>query len=227
MGFRLLRLLDPRRHWRLHLGVIAFIIGALLAINAWVLWKSEAGIVAQQQDLRPAFTIIVLGSFVTSEGVSGCVEERLQRGLEIYRSGKGKRFLITGDHGRKGYDEVNTMMDRLVELGVPQEDIFLDHAGFDTYDSMWRARRVFGVDRAVIVSQGFHLPRAQYIASSLGLHTQSFAADPVGGSVCDRAGMREPLARVKAFLDVLFASAPQHGGPPIPITGPASASHDR
>lgn len=145
----------------------------------------------------------------------------------MYRSGKGQRFLLTGDHGRKGYDEVNTMMDRLIALGVPEEHIFLDHAGFDTYDSMWRAKQVFQVDSVIIVSQGFHLPRAQYIAVSLGLHAQSIAADPVGGSVCDRAGMREPLARVKAFFNVLFASAAHHSGPPIPITGPASASHDR
>ncbi len=224
---RILRLFDPRKHWRMHFGLFALGVSIVLGINAWVLRKSEPGIVGKEADLRTAHTIMVLGSFVSDAGVSGCVEERLQRGLSVYRIGKGQRFLLTGDHGRKGYDEVNTMMDRLIALGVPKEHIFLDHAGFDTYDSMWRAKQVFQVDSVTIVSQGFHLPRAQYIAASLGLNAQSIAADPVGGSVCDRAGMREPLARVKAFCNVFFGAAPHHGGQPIPITGPANASHDR
>jgi SanA protein len=201
--------------------------GTCWGINAWILRRSAPGIVANVDALNGAHTIIVLGSFVNDAGVSGCVEERLQRGLEVYKAGKGKRFLLTGDHGRKGYDEVNTMMERLIALGVPRADIFLDHAGFDTYDSMWRAKHVFQVRDAVIVSQGFHLPRAQYLATSVGLETQGIPADPVGGSVCDRAGMREPLARIKAFFNVVLDAAPHHRGDPVPITGPASASHDR
>lgn len=224
---RLIRWFDPRLHWRRLLLSAAVLVAALFGVNAWVLHRSSTGIVASPEQLKAAWTIIVLGSFVTDNGVSACVEERLQRAYEVYRMGKGQRFLLTGDHGRKNYDEVNTMMRRLLEMGVPKAHIFLDHAGFDTYDSMWRAKHVFQVDSAIIISQGFHLPRAQYLATSVGLNAESIAADPLGGSVCARAGIREPLARVKAFLNVLLGSKPHHTGTAIPITGPASASHDQ
>lgn len=224
---RFFRWLDPRVHWRRHLLFFVVVVAALLGVNAWVLHRSSTRIVASTDDLNSVWTIIVLGSFVTDDGVSACVEERLQRAYEVYNSGKGQRFLITGDHGRKDYDEVNTMMRRLQEMGVPKEHIFLDHAGFDTYDSMWRAKHVFQVDSAVIVSQGFHLPRAQYLATAVGLQAQSVAADPPRGSVCARAGVREPLARIKAFVNVMLRSDAHHAGPAIPITGSASASHDR
>lgn len=221
------RWFDPRLHWRKHLLLLVLLVAALFGVNAWVLHRSSAGIAASTDDLQPAWTILVLGSFVTENGVSACVEERLQRAYEVYELRKGQRFLITGDHGRKEYDEVNTMMRRLEELGVPKEHIFLDHAGFDTYDSMWRAKHVFQVDSVIIVSQGFHLPRAQYLANAVGLHAQSISADPPMGSVCARAGVREPLARIKAFVNVLLRSGPHHAGAAIPIKGPASASHDR
>ena len=224
---RLICWFDPRLHWRRLLLSAAVLVAALFGVNAWVLHRSSTGIVASPEQLKAAWTIIVLGSFVTDDGVSACVEERLQRAYEIYRMGKGQRFLLTGDHGRENYDEVNTMMRRLIDLGVPKEHIFLDHAGFDTYDSMWRAKHVFQVDSAIIISQGFHLPRAQYLATAVGLNAQSIAADPLGGSVCARAGIREPLARVKAFLNVLLGSKAHHTGTAVPITGPASASHDQ
>lgn len=224
---RLFRWFDPRLHWRRHLLLVALLVAALCGVNAWVLHRSSSGIVASSDQLKTAWTIIVLGSFVTDDGVSACVEERLQRAHEVYRMGKGQRFLLTGDHGRKDYDEVNTMMRRLVEMGVPKEHVFLDHAGFDTYDSMWRAKHVFQVDSAIIVSQGFHLPRAQYLANAVGLNAQSIAADPMGGSVCARAGVREPLARIKAFLNASLGSKPHHTGAAVPITGSASASHDQ
>ncbi|QQR86856.1 MAG: YdcF family protein [Flavobacteriales bacterium] len=207
--------------------MLVLLVAALFGVNAWVLHRSSAGIVASTDHLNKAWTIVVLGSFVTDDGVSACVEERLQRAFEVYSSAKGQRFLITGDHGRNDYDEVNTMLRRLVQMGVPKEHIFLDHAGFDTYDSMWRAKHVFQVDSAIIVSQGFHLPRAQYLASAVGLRAQSIAADPPDGSVCARAGVREPLARIKAFMNAVLRSEAHHAGPAIPITGSSSASHDQ
>lgn len=194
---RLVRWLDPRLYWRRHLAVLVLIGAALFGVNAWVLNRSSSGIVSSTDQLHPVWTIIVLGSFVTDDGVSACVEERLQRAREVYSLRKGQRFLITGDHGRRDYDEVNTMMRRLVEMGVPHEHIFLDHAGFDTYDSMWRAKHVFQVDSAIIVSQGFHLPRAQYLATSVGLNAQSITADPLE-EVCvpePEYGSRWPASR--------------------------------
>jgi len=114
-----------------------------------------------------------------------------------------------------------------VAHGVTEAHIFLDHAGFDTHDTMVRARQVFQVTDAVIVSQAFHLPRAIYLAQAAGLTVVGVSADPPQGSVCAGSKVREPLASLKAWLDVAFASDPKFLGPPIPITGDPSASFDR
>jgi SanA protein len=189
--------------------------------------RGSAGrIVARGGDVR-ATTAIVLGCRVNGEEVSGCLEERLGTALELYTSGRVQRLLLSGDHGRRGYDEVNAMMDWLVERGVPATHIFLDHAGFDTHDTMVRAHDVFQVRDAVIVSQAFHLPRAVFLAQAAGLTVMGVSADPPAGSVCRGSRVREPLACLKACADVVFASDPRFRGPAIPITGDPAPSHDR
>ena len=188
---------------------------------------ADGAIHAGIRDMPAAFTAIVLGCRVNGDDPSRCLEERLQAALELYRSGRVQRLLLSGDHGTKGYDEVNTMKDWLVFRDVPEAHIFLDHAGFDTYDSMVRARKVFQVDNAVIVSQYFHLPRAVYLARAAGLRAVAFAAHPPGGSACRGSAVREPLACVKAVLDARLAFAPRYLGPPIPVHGDPGASFDR
>lgn len=170
---------------------------------------------------------IVLGCRVNGEEVSGCLEERLATALELHRTGVVQRLLLSGDHGRVGYDEVNVMKEWLAARGVPLGHLFLDHAGFDTYDSMVRARQVFQVADAVVVSQDFHLPRAVYLARKVGIDAVGVAADPAGGSVCKGSGYREPLACVKAWWNVVMGSDPKFLGSPIPITGEPTPSFDR
>jgi SanA protein len=174
-----------------------------------------------------ATTAIVLGCRVNGEEVSGCLEERLGTALELYTSGRVQRLLLSGDHGTKGYDEVNAMMDWLAARGIPREHIFLDHAGFDTHDTMVRAHAVFQVRDAVIVSQAFHLPRAVFLAQAAGLTVMGVSADPPEGSVCAGSRIREPLACLKACADVVFATGPRFLGPAIPITGDPTPSHDK
>jgi SanA protein len=174
-----------------------------------------------------AYTGIVLGCRVNDGEVGNCLEERMERALALYRDKSVQRLLLSGDHGRRGYDEVNAMKHWLTERGVPLEHIFLDHAGFDTYDSMVRAKRVFQIDRAIIVTQSFHLPRALYLARACGIEAFGAGADPPEGSVCGGSAVREPMACVKAWWNVNTGASPRFLGPAIPITGSSQLTFDQ
>lgn len=153
--------------------------------------------------------------------------DRVKTAVELYREKKVQKLLFTGDHGRLHYDEVNHMRRYAEALGVPREDIFLDHAGFDTYDSMYRARHIFQVESAVVVTQEFHLPRALYIARALGLNAVGVAADKYRYIGVEQYYLREIPARVKAFFNVSTGAKPRFLGEVIPITGDARATHDQ
>jgi vancomycin permeability regulator SanA len=222
------------QRWRTlvkRLAIAGGTAGALVAALAWgarswVSGSSQGHIVDRGAQVQ-AGTAIVLGCRVNGEEVSGCLEERLETALGLYTNGRVQRLLLSGDHGRKGYDEVNTMMDWLVAHGVPKAHIFLDHAGFDTHDSMVRAHAVYQVSDALVVSQDFHLPRAVFLAQQAGIAATGVRADPPGGSVCGGSRWREPLACLKACADALLGSSPRFLGPAIPITGDPCASYDR
>jgi len=174
------------------------------------------------------YTVIVLGARVHASGrLSDMLADRVATALDLYRAGKAERFLLSGDHGRPQYDEVNAMKDVLLAEGVPAEDIFLDHAGFDTYDSMYRAREIFQVDSALVVTQGFHVSRAVYIARALGIDAAGVEADRQPYLGAFRNGTRETLARTKAVINVLLRAKPRYLGEAIPITGDSRASWDR
>lgn len=218
----------PLRRWLLLVAFIGALGTAMVADCLRAVHGASAGIIhTAVQDVPAAFTAIVLGCRVNGDDPSRCLEERLIAALELHRSGRVHRLLLSGDHGTQGYDEVNTMKDWLVARGVPEAHVFLDHAGFDTYDSMVRARKVFQVDDAVIVSQHFHLPRALYLAHAAGLQASALAADPPQGSACRGSAVREPLACVKAVLDARLALEPRFLGPAIPVQGDPAVSFDR
>jgi SanA protein len=137
----------------------------------------------------------------------------------LYNNGKVDKILVSGDHGQDDYDEVNSAKEYLLENNVKPEDIFLDHAGFDTYDSLYRARDIFQAESLVIVTQNFHLPRALYMSDKLGLNSCGVSADLhkyLGEGTRDR---REILAKVKAWLNITFNSKPKYLGDKIPLSG--------
>lgn len=179
-------------------------------------------------DLPSTYTVIVLGASVKSDGtLSDILRDRVDTAIKIYRAGKVKRFLISGDHGKKHYDEVNAMKNYLLDRGIPPEDIFLDHAGFDTYDSMYRAKHIFQVDSAVVVTQNFHLPRAIYLGREFGLNVYGLSADRREYESNDHLKRREWLANVKAWYELNIGQSSTMDGEVIPITGSSAASHDK
>jgi SanA protein len=177
--------------------------------------------------VQPAQAILVLGAGVRDGAPTPMLEDRLNVALELYRAGRAPKLLLSGDHGQVEYDEVNTMRRYLAEKGVPPEDLFMDHAGFDTYDSLYRAKEVFQTDSLIVVTQAFHLPRALWLGEQLGLQVQGVAADRHSWPELERAyRFREHLARLKAFGEVLVGQEPRFLGPAIPITGDGRATLD-
>jgi SanA protein len=204
-------------------GLLALVVGVA---NAVVLLGGR-GAKTDPQAVPHAQAALVLGALVQPDGrPSGMLEDRLKAAAALYRDGRVDRVLASGDHGRRDYDEVNVMRGELVRLGVPDRDVFTDHAGFATLDSVVRARKVFNVRSAIIVTQGFHLPRALWLARRAGLTVHGLEAGAGNGygghGVQSKA--REVLARTKALGDVLTGAQPKFLGPRVDIAGDARAS---
>lgn len=170
---------------------------------------------------------LVLGAGLDPDGTpSAMLEDRLRATAALYRDGRVDRVLASGDHGRAGYDEPNAMRRELVRLGVPDRDVFTDHAGFATLDSVVRAKRVFNVSSAIVVTQGFHLSRALWLARRAGLTAHGLEAgsgNGYGGNGV-KAKVRELFARTKAVGDVVTGAQPKYLGPRVDVAGDARAS---
>lgn len=164
--------------------------------------------------------IIVLGCRVYDNGsLSPLLRDRVLRALELYEKGAAPKLLMSGDHSRPDYDEVGAMKKYAVQNGVPSEDVFLDHAGFSTYETVYRAKEIFQAQKVIIVTQEYHLCRALYIAEKLGLEAYGVPADlnRYAGQLGRDA--REILARCKDFVMCLFKPAPTYLGEAIPVDG--------
>ena len=195
--------------------------GALLAVNGHVKRSARPYLLsAEEAAEQPADCILVLGCGVRPTGEpSLMLRDRLDMGLKLYELGAAPKLLMSGDHGRQEYDEVNVMKDYAVTAGVASEDVFMDHAGFSTYESMYRARDVFCARRVIIVSQRYHLYRAVYDARALGLDAWGVAAEDVAYLGQTARNLRELLARNKDALWCLLQPEPTFLGEAIPVSG--------
>lgn len=171
--------------------------------------------------------ILVLGCGVNADGTpSLMLKDRLECSLELYQLGAASKLLMSGDHGQPDYDEVGTMKQYAVHAGVPSSDVFMDHAGFSTYESMYRAKEIFQAKKVVIVSQEYHLYRAIYIAQALGLDAYGVAADGQGYAGQWSRDIREILAQVKDFFTSIFQPKPTYLGEAIPVNGNGDLTND-
>ena len=208
--------------------IIAIPVVSALVIDYIVCRGGEKYILSPEK-VQESDAIIVLGAYVYPNGrLSDMLKDRVDTGLELFNNGKGKKLLLSGDHGRTTYDEVNGMKNYVKTKGIKGEDIFLDHAGFSTYETMYRARDVFKAKKVIIVTQEYHLKRAVYIARKLGLDAYGVAADKQKYRGMATYKAREVLARCKAFLYVnVTKPKPKFLGEPIPITGDGRVTDDK
>lgn len=204
------------------IALFVLVSAVLTATNVYIVSRTKDQIISHDEalDLKDVDCIIVLGCYVRPDGTpSNMLHDRLNYGCELYLDDAAPKILMSGDHGRTEYDEVNNMKDFALSKDIPSEDIFMDHAGFSTYDSMYRARDIFGCKKIIIVTQEYHLYRALYVAESLGIEAYGVASDPrkyVGQWTRD---IREVAARTKDFFMVTFDADPVVLGESIPISG--------
>ena len=172
--------------------------------------------------------IIVPGAYVFPSGkVSDILADRLSVAVELYKTNRAKKLLVSGDHGKITYDEVNAMRKYIQSKGVPRQDIFMDHAGFSTYESLYRTRDIFKVRKAIVVTQNYHLSRAIYIARKLGMEAYGVSSDKHEYYKIQLYKAREIAARLKDyFLVNLLHSKPKYLGEAIPISGDGSLTDD-
>src|SRR4051812_24364191 len=204
------------------LVISAGLVTVALALPNLIVWLGgRAPVTSDTSQVPHAQAALVLGAQVMPNGApSSMLSDRIDAAFELYRAHKVDKLLLSGDHSRKTYDEVGTMKRILLAKGIPPQDIFEDHAGFDTWDSAQRARRIFDVSSAVVVTQKFHMARALWDARRAGLKVSGYAADRRDyGRVMRRLEVREAAARVKTLGDTVTGADPQFLGPVIPITG--------
>jgi SanA protein len=213
----------PWRRWpRLSKAALGGTVALVLLVagsNAYILLSAEGESTDRVGEVPPAQVAIVPGALVQPNGkMSAMLADRVRQAAALWHAGKVEKILVSGDHGSWVYDEPDTMRKALVAAGVTPRDVFEDHAGFDTWATMVRAKNIFEVDDAVVVTQGFHMPRALYLAGAAGIEATGLTADQHHwGYQGRKSEVREVLSRVKAIADVTL-DTPAMAGPKIPIS---------
>ncbi|HEY4524868.1 MAG TPA: ElyC/SanA/YdcF family protein [Candidatus Paceibacterota bacterium] len=200
---------------RLPILLSAFALVLVLAVPIAMRLSMQSYMYTNVLDVPEAQAALVLGASVVRGKPSPILEERAAVAVELYSAGKVAKILVTGDNGALTHDEVTPVRKYLLDMGVPAGDIFLDHAGFDTYSSMYRARDVFLADSLIIVTQDFHLPRALYLARHLGI--TAYGVAPVSMTTAPRNYAREIPASIKAVLNLALKREPKYLGDTIPL----------
>jgi len=211
------------KKWLLWLLIVSFVaIATPFGINAWVVHSTSDKILSTEDaaKLSDVDCILVLGCAVRADGTpSPMLAERLNKSVELYRAGAAPKLLMSGDNGQVEYNEVAAMADYALARDVPSYDIFLDYAGFSTYESVYRAKAIFQAKKIIIVTQKYHLHRALYIAKAMGLDAYGVSCDTQVFSGQFHRDVREILARNKDFFTSIFKPKPTYLGDPVPVSG--------
>lgn len=226
---------DKKGSWLKRICLFGVILGvagtiSMAAGNWYVKAKSSKKIIeAGKLSMLPQMDcIMVLGCGLRADGEpTRMLADRLDQGIALYQAGVSQKLLMSGDHGRIHYDEVNRMKQYAIDHGVPSEDIFMDHAGFSTYESMYRAKEIFQVSQMVVVTQDYHLYRSVYDGNSMGIDTWGVAAKQVRYGGQRRRDVREILARNKDLFICITKPAPTYLGEAIPVSGNGDVTNDK
>ena len=207
--------------------VILFIM--IMLINFYVIYSTKNQVLSENElnDLKDIDCVLILGAGIWGNAPSPMLQDRLDSGIKLYNENVVPKIIMSGDHGREEYDEVNIMKDYAIIKDVFSEDIFMDHAGFSTYDSIYRAKEIFKADNIIIVTQEYHLYRALYIANSLGIRAYGVGADPREYSGQIYRELREILARNKDFIKSIFKPVPTYLGEAIPVSSNGNITNDK
>ncbi len=205
------------------------ILGIALIINFMILLKGKKKIISEKQasQLANVDCILVLGAGIRNGKPTHMLEDRLLQGIALYQNKASEKIIMSGDHGKENYDEVNIMKQFAIDKGVPSTDIFMDHAGFSTYESIYRAKEIFAANRILIVTQEYHLYRALHIAERLGVEAYGVASDPreyIGQLMRE---IREVIARNKDFFICFIKPEPTYLGETIPVSGDGDITNDK
>ena len=207
---------------------ILFII-CVLGINYYVVLTNEDKIITinEAKQLDDIDCILVLGAGVYGNQPRPMLEDRILTGVTLYNNKVSNKIIMSGDHMQDDYDEVNVMKTYAINEGVPSNDIFMDHAGISTYDSLYRAKEIFEVKKVVIVTQKYHLYRALYIAKNLGIEAYGVSANLRDYPGQFKREIREILARDKDFVKALLKPNSTYGGEVIPVSGDGDITNDK
>lgn len=214
----------------MYVGIFTVILLIILfLINIFIVYKTNKNVILfnESKDLGDIDCILVLGAGIKQGKPSDMLEDRLIQAINLYKNGISKKIIMSGDHGSQNYDEVNLMKKYAIDQGVPSEDIFMDHAGFSTYESMYRAKEVFKVNTVIVVTQKYHQYRAIYIAKELGLNAYGVSSDLRKYQKQVYREIREIAAREKDFLKCFFKPTPTYLGEEIPVTGNGDITNDK
>lgn len=202
----------------LKLIILAIII--LLIINYYVIISTKKNIYTiDNLNINDADCILILGASIRNNQPSPMLKDRLNEGINLYNSGISKKILVSGDHTGDDYDEVNVMKNYLIENGIPSEDIFMDHNGISSYDSIYRANKIYNANKLVIVTQKYHLYRSLYIAKSLDIDAYGISAKGNKYSGQAKRDTREFLARIKDFFKCIIKPESKYLGESFNING--------
>lgn len=202
---------------------------ALLGINIYVRQIEKKRIISpdEAQEIPDVDCIVVLGASVHGDTPSHMLKDRLDMAIELYKSGCAKKIIMSGDHGGYYYDEVTTMKNYAIQAGVPSEDIFKDHSGFSTYDTVYRAKEIFGAKKVIFVSQKYHLSRCLYIADALGLEAYGVSSVYVKYSGQAKRDIREAFAIVKDFFMAILKPEASDMGDTVSLNQNGDITNER
>ncbi|SFR32976.1 SanA protein [Robiginitalea myxolifaciens] len=209
-----------KRKWRKRiLALLALPFAVVLLSNLIIEWGTSGKLYDDVTAVPYNKVGIVLGTarHRTEGGINPYYQNRIDATVDLFNAGKISFVLVSGDNGSIYYNEPDTIKKDLIEAGIPQERIFLDYAGFRTLDSMMRAKTVFGLDSATIISQEFHNERAIFIAGFKGLDAIGYNAEDLSGRQGLKVQTREVFARVKVFVDLLLNTQPKYLGEGVRI----------
>lgn len=211
------------------LSLILLSIVGILTVNFYVVLSTKSRIISidEAKELTDVDCILVLGAGVYGNKPRPMLEDRILTGIELYNNGVAKKIIMSGDHGQEDYDEVNVMKSYAIDEGINSSDIFMDHAGFSTYDSIYRLKEIFEVDKVVIVTQEYHLYRALYIAKELEIEAYGVSANLRDYPGQFKREVREILARDKDLVKVIFKPSSTYVGETIPVTGDGNITNDK